>query len=153
MRSSVLREMAPVGPTAIIFKSATKVFTARILLLESIRFWQLLLTLAAQKFTVSVPMVSNSPFQFFDLIQIIWYVIVNHNVYVMKEIPFDDSCSLQQAQQEQALMAGVSHPNICRYVDSFIANGNNLYLIMEYCDRGDLEQFMQRSKGLISASN
>ena len=65
----------------------------------------------------------------------------------MKEIPFDDSFSLQQAQQEKALMAGVSHPNICSYVDSFIANGNNLYLIMEYCDRGDLEQYIQRSKG------
>ena len=43
-------------------------------------------------------------------------------------------------------MSGVSHRNICSYVDSFIANGNKLYLIMEYCDRGDLEQFLTRIK-------
>lgn len=50
-------------------------------------------------------------------------------------------------------MARVSHKNICSYVDSFIANGNKLYLIMEYCDRGDLEQYMARTKAMAFNSN
>ena len=40
------------------------------------------------------------------------------------------------------------HKNICRYIDSFIAtkDGYKLYLVMEYCDKGDLAQYLQRLK-------
>ena len=41
-------------------------------------------------------------------------------------------------------MSRMSHRNICKYVNSFIANGNKLYLIMEYCDKGDLKGYLQR---------
>lgn len=57
----------------------------------------------------------------------------------MKEIPFEDAASMETALQEKQLMSRVSHRNICKYVDSFVANGNNLYLLMEYADKGDLE--------------
>ena len=40
------------------------------------------------------------------------------------------------------------HKNICRYIDSFIAtkDGYKLYLVMEYCDKGDLAQYLKRLK-------
>lgn len=57
----------------------------------------------------------------------------------MKEVTFDDTASMESALQEKQLMRTVNHRNVCRYVDSFISNGNKLYLIMEYADKGDLE--------------
>lgn len=45
-------------------------------------------------------------------------------------------------------MKRFSHRNICSYVDSFIAKGNKLFLIMEYCDRGDLAQYLERMKSM-----
>lgn len=56
----------------------------------------------------------------------------------MKEITFMDANSMDTALQEKKLMSQVRHRHICKYIDSFVANGNNLYLIMEYCERGDL---------------
>lgn len=43
-------------------------------------------------------------------------------------------------------MMKVYHRNIVKYVDSFIAGsgGNKLYLIMEYCDKGDLQEYLKR---------
>ena len=41
-------------------------------------------------------------------------------------------------------MSKVRHRNICRLVDSFVVQGNKLCLIMEYCDRGDLSQYLSR---------
>ena len=66
------------------------------------------------------------------------YFIVDNNQYVMKEVPFEDKTSMNKALQEKHTMTKVFHRHIVRYVDSFIAGGNKLYLIMEYCDKGDL---------------
>lgn len=49
-------------------------------------------------------------------------------------------------------MAQVSHRYICKLIDSFISNGNKLCLIMEYCDRGDLQQFLSRTKNMSENS-
>ena len=62
----------------------------------------------------------------------------------MKEIAFNDKASLEAALQEKQLMSRLSHRNVCKYFDSFIANGNKLYLIMEYCDKGDLKGYLSR---------
>jgi len=64
----------------------------------------------------------------------------------MKEIPFEDSNTLETALQEKKLMSRVSHKHICKYIDSFVGSGNKLYLIMEYCERGDLHQYLDRLK-------
>ena len=45
-----------------------------------------------------------------------------------------------------------SHRNICKLVDSFVMQGNKLCLIMEYCDRGDLAQYLSRMKASAIAS-
>ena len=49
-------------------------------------------------------------------------------------------------------MSAVSHRNVCKYVDSFVENGNKLYLIMEYADKGDLKQYLQRLKAMAIAA-
>ena len=49
-------------------------------------------------------------------------------------------------------MSGVSHRHICRYIDSFVSTGNKLCLIMEYCDRGDLAQYLERMKAMSKSS-
>lgn len=70
--------------------------------------------------------------------------LVNNNIYVMKEVAFEDRASLEAALSEKQLMSRVSHRYICKYVDSFIGSHgeNKLYLIMEYADKGDLEQYL-----------
>ena len=50
-------------------------------------------------------------------------------------------------------MSRMSHRNICKYVDSFVGTGNKLYLIMEYADKGDLEQYLARLKSMAAASS
>jgi len=76
---------------------------------------------------------------------------VDNNIFVLKEIPFEDSNSLETAQQERLLMSRVSHRHICKYVDSFITSGNKLCLIMEYCDRGDLAQYLERMRAMTKS--
>ena len=49
-------------------------------------------------------------------------------------------------------MRDVKHRYICKYIDSFTANGNKLYLIMEYCDRGDLAEYLNRIKSMALGS-
>ena len=68
--------------------------------------------------------------------------LFDNNIYAMKEIPFEDSYTLEMAHTERHHMSNLNHRNICKYYDSFTANGNNLYLVMEYCDWGDLDQYM-----------
>ena len=55
----------------------------------------------------------------------------------MKEIIFSDSKTLQDALQESKIMARVTHRNICRYRDTIVQK-NKLFIVMEYCDKGDL---------------
>mmetsp|Transcript_14676 Transcript_14676/g.16236 ORF Transcript_14676/g.16236 Transcript_14676/m.16236 type:complete len:708 (-) Transcript_14676:351-2474(-) len=52
------------------------------------------------------------------------------------------------AQKEAQLLKSLNHPNIVRYIDSLIEDGV-LYIIMEYCEVGDLSTHVkrQRSKG------
>lgn len=77
-------------------------------------------------------------------------LLVDNNTYVMKEIPFDDANSMELALQEKQNMSRVSHRNVCSYVDYFIAGGKKLYLIMEYCDHGDLDQYLTRTKTMTN---
>ena len=55
----------------------------------------------------------------------------------MKEIVVEDQNDLIEAQQEAILMSKVHHRYIVRYIESFV-DKNKLYLIMDYCEKGDL---------------
>jgi len=41
------------------------------------------------------------------------------------------------------MMSQINHKYITRYIDSFVT-GSKLYLIMEYCEKGDLANYLQR---------
>jgi non-specific serine/threonine protein kinase/NIMA (never in mitosis gene a)-related kinase len=54
---------------------------------------------------------------------------------------------------EVELMKKLDHPNIVRYHDSFLtARRAHLCIMMEYCDGGDLEGHIKRSRGRITES-
>ncbi|KAM0926691.1 hypothetical protein ACQ4PT_003677 [Festuca glaucescens] len=48
--------------------------------------------------------------------------------------------------QEMTILGSLSHPNILRLIDT-IETGDKLFLILEYCDGGDLEAFRQAHGG------
>ena len=45
-------------------------------------------------------------------------------------------------KKEVAAMCFLDHPNIVGYIDSF-EDSEKSYIVMEYADRGDLEQFLK----------
>eukprot|EP00965_Chrysotila_dentata_P195717 6177143-Pleurochrysis_carterae.AAC.1 len=49
------------------------------------------------------------------------------------------------AHQEAEVLRNLSHPNIVAYVDA-LSTRSKLYLIMQFCDGGDLEQRLQALK-------
>ncbi|XP_072120361.1 serine/threonine-protein kinase Nek3 [Mobula birostris] len=72
----------------------------------------------------------------------------NHQ-YVMKEIHLSKNpIGLQQSRREAILLAKMKHPNIVAFVDSFEVEGH-LYIVMEYCDGGDLTQKLLQQKGKL----
>lgn len=55
----------------------------------------------------------------------------------------------ERALQEARLLSEVHHPNIVAYVDSYVLR-QKLYLYMEYCDGGDLDQRLKKFRELGS---
>jgi hypothetical protein len=65
--------------------------------------------------------------------------------YVAKEIKFTDSNNLREAQHECQLMKELKHRYVTQYIESFV-KGNCLYMVMEYCQKGDLADYLARCK-------
>ena len=67
----------------------------------------------------------------------------NHKIYAMKKI------NLNQIQNQQNLinviniLTTIKNPHIIKYYNSFMDNSNNLYLIMEYMNNGDIHGFIK----------
>ncbi|XP_050805347.1 serine/threonine-protein kinase Nek3 isoform X2 [Gopherus flavomarginatus] len=69
--------------------------------------------------------------------------------YAMKEIRLPKSPSdVQDSRKEAILLAKMKHPNIVAYKESFEADGH-LYIVMEYCDDGDLMQKIKYQRGKL----
>jgi serine/threonine protein kinase len=52
-----------------------------------------------------------------------------------------------QLVSEVNILREVRHPNIVRYYDRIIdKQSQNIYIIMEYCEGGDLSAFLKRIK-------
>uniref|UniRef100_A0A7M4E5X7 non-specific serine/threonine protein kinase n=1 Tax=Crocodylus porosus TaxID=8502 RepID=A0A7M4E5X7_CROPO len=69
--------------------------------------------------------------------------------YAMKEIRLPKSPSdVENSRKEAILLAKMKHPNIVGYKESFEADGH-LYIVMEYCDDGDLMQKIKRQRGKL----
>ncbi|XP_044300248.1 serine/threonine-protein kinase Nek3 isoform X2 [Varanus komodoensis] len=67
--------------------------------------------------------------------------------YALKEIRLPESVfDTEKSWNECILLAKMKHPNIVTYAESFKADGH-LYIVMEYCDDGDLMQKIKLQKG------
>ncbi|NWV67731.1 NEK3 kinase, partial [Malurus elegans] len=78
-------------------------------------------------------------------------LLVHHRIsekkYVMKEIRLPMSSSgVENSRKEAVLLAKMKHPNIVAFKESFEADGH-LYIVMEYCDDGDLMQKIKHQGG------
>ncbi|TSL47578.1 Serine/threonine-protein kinase Nek1 [Bagarius yarrelli] len=54
----------------------------------------------------------------------------------------------RESRKEVAVLANMSHPNIVQYRESFEENGC-LYIVMDYCEGGDLFKKISNQKGLF----
>nr|XP_020754664.1 serine/threonine-protein kinase Nek5 isoform X4 [Odocoileus virginianus texanus] len=69
---------------------------------------------------------------------------------VIKEINFE-KMPLQEkeaSKKEVILLAKMKHPNIVTFFSSFQEN-NRLFIVMEYCDGGDLMKRIRRQRGVL----
>ncbi|XP_069496117.1 serine/threonine-protein kinase Nek3 isoform X4 [Ambystoma mexicanum] len=70
----------------------------------------------------------------------------SHHKYVMKEVRLPKSPDgIRNSRQEAILLAKMRHPNIVAFKESF--EDGHLYIVMEYCDGGDLLQAIKQQKG------
>ncbi|XP_036760759.2 serine/threonine-protein kinase Nek3-like isoform X1 [Manis pentadactyla] len=73
----------------------------------------------------------------------------SNQMFAMKEIRLPKSSSYtQNSRKEAVLLAKMKHPNIVAFKESFEAEGH-LYIVMEYCDGGDLMQKIKHQKGKL----
>ncbi|NWQ89926.1 NEK3 kinase, partial [Burhinus bistriatus] len=80
-------------------------------------------------------------------------LLVHHRLsdqkYAMKEIRLPMSSSdVENSRKEAIILAKMKHPNIVAYKESFEADGH-LYIVMEYCDDGDLMQKIKHQGGTL----
>ncbi|XP_017316624.1 serine/threonine-protein kinase Nek1 isoform X3 [Ictalurus punctatus] len=70
--------------------------------------------------------------------------------YVIKEIGISrmSNKERQESRKEVAVLANMSHPNIVQYKESFEEKGC-LYIVMDYCEGGDLFKKINNQKGLL----
>ncbi|KAJ3599821.1 hypothetical protein NHX12_033775 [Muraenolepis orangiensis] len=68
--------------------------------------------------------------------------------YVIKEIGISKMSSRerQESRKEVAVLANMSHPNIVQYKESF-EEGGCLYIVMDYCEGGDLFRKINSQRG------
>uniref|UniRef100_A0A8C9UAD2 non-specific serine/threonine protein kinase n=1 Tax=Scleropages formosus TaxID=113540 RepID=A0A8C9UAD2_SCLFO len=70
--------------------------------------------------------------------------------YVIKEIGISrmSGKERQESRKEVAVLANMSHPNIVKYKESF-EEGGCLYIVMDYCEGGDLFKRINAQKGVL----
>jgi len=63
-----------------------------------------------------------------------------------------DKSEIDGVKNESKILSSLNSPYIVKYFDSFIEN-NNLNIVMEYCDSGDLANFLASSKTTLKMLN
>ena len=68
---------------------------------------------------------------------------------VMKIIQLnrDNPCEMNEKLQECQVIKNLRHPYICRFKQYFV-DENRLCILFEYCDKGDLDEYIKNQKGL-----
>ena len=71
----------------------------------------------------------------------------NNKILVLKQIPLIDLTQkeIKNAKLESEILSSVNSPYIVKYYESFEEN-NYLNIVMEYCDGGDLSEFISKNK-------
>lgn len=69
------------------------------------------------------------------------YRTSDHHVVAIKKV--HRVVNKQYFRNEVELMKTLSHPNIVRFYD-VLQNNNHVYMIMEYCNGGDLSRYIQK---------
>uniref|UniRef100_A0A669P3W7 non-specific serine/threonine protein kinase n=1 Tax=Phasianus colchicus TaxID=9054 RepID=A0A669P3W7_PHACC len=74
----------------------------------------------------------------------------NNQQYVIKEINISKMSNKEreESRREVAVLANMKHPNIVLYRESFEENGC-LYIVMDYCEGGDLFKKINAQKGVL----
>ena len=70
-------------------------------------------------------------------------------ILVWKELDYGTmlECEKQMLVSEVNLLRELKHPNIVRYYDRIIDRTNTtIYLVMEYCEGGDLSKLISKCK-------
>ncbi|XP_067838564.1 serine/threonine-protein kinase Nek1 isoform X3 [Heptranchias perlo] len=70
--------------------------------------------------------------------------------YVIKEISISrmSNKEREESRREVAVLANMKHPNIVQYKESFEESGC-LYIVMDYCEGGDLFKRINAQKGIL----
>ncbi|XP_061154091.1 serine/threonine-protein kinase Nek1 isoform X2 [Syngnathus typhle] len=70
--------------------------------------------------------------------------------YVIKEVSISGMSDRerQESRKEVAVLANMSHPNIVQYKESF-EEGGCLYIVMDYCEGGDLFKKINSQRGVL----
>lgn len=73
--------------------------------------------------------------------------VADNNIYVIKNIRIKELASREQyeAINEVQILSKMESPYVVQYFDSFIAN-NNLNIVMEYCNKGDLQKMIKKAQ-------
>ena len=75
---------------------------------------------------------------------------LNHNIYAIKQMNFKESKSkkeMELAENEVSILKNLNHPLITKYYKSF-KEGENLFIVMEFMDNGDLGKLIKGHKTL-----
>ncbi len=81
----------------------------------------------------------------------VYKVEKDNNIYVLKQIPLNNTSNIQTIKNEATILASLNSEYVVKYYDSFIED-NNLNIIMEYCEYGDLSTYMKEYKEKILAN-
>ena len=69
--------------------------------------------------------------------------ITNKEVAIKKiSISFDDNVAVEHIDSEIKIMRKTNHPNIVKLYDHLYDRDGNIYLIMEYCEKGNLSNLL-----------
>ena len=74
--------------------------------------------------------------------------MISSETVVMKQIEINsnDPDSLNEKLRECMLIKELKHANVCKFKECFVSR-NKLCILIDYCDKGDLESYLQYQAG------
>ena len=78
----------------------------------------------------------------------VYKVFKKNKYYVLKEIPLNLSTAVEKinsVQNEAQILSSLNNKYVVKFYESFKMN-QNIYILMEYCDNGDLCSFLNKIK-------